>query len=234
VSIQEKLFFRCQGEPQEVWAFSGVKDERDHNNPFCCKLNKWRRGLVPTQTFYGHPDCSSYRYFRMGTFISVDGIEMPYRLSTESASKRILLVAMNPTLEIPVTADNENYRRQRRSLFQLAERGTFLDPPILSWNFDRSDMYQLASYKGTLASLEHIAAMYVCDLPCQELALDVRVCYETIEESPNPTQVTAELRLIHVESIASTIFWQSSHSGSSSGMFTWSKVWRKGRAGIRP
>ena len=42
--------------------------------------------------------------------------------------------------------------------------------------------------------------MYVCDPPCQKLAMDVRVCYETIEESSTPAQVAAELRLIDVES----------------------------------
>jgi hypothetical protein len=136
----------------------------------------------------------------MSTFVTIDGVEMPYRLSPESANHRILLVAMNPTLAIPVTADNENYRRQRRSLFEPVMRGKLVDPPILWWNFDRSDLYQLASYKGTVANLEYIAAMYVCDPPCQKLGMDVRFFFEAIEESQTPTQVTAELRGIDVES----------------------------------
>ena len=107
---------------------------------------------------------------------------------------------MNPTLEIPVTSEIENYRRSRRSLFLVAERGMSVDIPILWWNFDDSDLYQLASYRGTFASLEHIAEMYVCDPPCQKLAMDVRVCYETIEESSTPAQVVGELRLIDIES----------------------------------
>jgi len=75
-----------------------------------------------------------------------------------------------------------------------------VDIPILWWNFDDSDLYQLARYRGTFASLEHIAEMYVCDPPCQKIAMDVRVCYEIIEESSTPAQVVAELRLIYVES----------------------------------
>lgn len=134
VSIQERLFLRYQSKPQEVWAFSSVEDERGDTNSFCCSLNIWRDGRIPPQTFSGHPECSSYRYFRMSTFVTIDGVEMPYRLSPESANHRILLVAMNPTLAIPVTADNANYRRQRRSFFEPVVRGKLVDPPILWWN----------------------------------------------------------------------------------------------------
>jgi hypothetical protein len=63
--------------------------------------------------------------------------------------------------------------------------------------FDNIVLLQLVSYTGTVAALEHVAAMYLCDPPCQRAAMGVNICYETIKGSPNPARVNAQLRYIH-------------------------------------
>lgn len=200
VSIQEKLFFRCQSTPQDVWEFSSVKGEDDDDKFSYCEFKAWKHERVPPHSFYDHPGGSNYRYFPMSTPFDVDGRTVLRSVPVEYANHRVMLVDLNPTLEASVSSDDEVWTLQRRPFFEVSEQGTFVDLPVCSWLIDNIVLLQLVSYTGTVAALERVAAMYPCDPPCQKVAMGVNICYETIEGSPNPARVSEQLHYIYFKS----------------------------------
>jgi hypothetical protein len=65
VSIQEKLYLRCQGKPQEVWELHNKKHWLAVRL-FCYQTEKPRKeGRVPLEIFYQYSDRSSYDYFTL-------------------------------------------------------------------------------------------------------------------------------------------------------------------------
>ena len=112
----------------------------------------------------------------------------------------ILPVSLNPALKIPVTTSEPIPLRQRRPFFKANRLGMFLNLPASDIRDFDDEVFQLAQYTGTLATLESIADMYVSDPPCQKAMMHVHFICKMIEGSPNPAQIFARLCCVYFES----------------------------------
>lgn len=151
--------------------------------------------------FYRYPDRRSYDYFAFSRSDKGHCIQLCRIEQTEDEHDLILPVSMNPTLKIPVdTPETIPLLQQHRPFFEVNEHGMSLDLPHDDDPSKDHRVYQLAQYTGTLATLEQIAGMYVCDPPCQRAMMHVTISCETIEGSAIPGRLIGQLYYIFFES----------------------------------
>lgn len=79
----------------------------------------------------------------------------------------VLPLTLNPMLRPSVS------NHQRRSLVDKDERGIYSN--LLHGNMNTLDDCQRITYGGTVATLKHVAAMYVCDPPWPEARMEITI-----------------------------------------------------------
>jgi hypothetical protein len=183
IPIQEKLFFRCQSKPQEVW-----------------KLYCRKHGLNLSQ---GYPNGRTYQYLPMSQFSGEHHVQLQCTEPVQDAIQMVLPVALNPALEAPTSITHRICRQQAPLLYPLLKvdhEGMFLSLPDDILAYEEYELFQLVAYTGTMTTLEHIAATYVSDPPCQYASLDVRVSYDITMHSLETGRIGATLRFIYIHS----------------------------------
>ena len=183
IPIQEKLFFRCQSKPQEVW-----------------KLYRRKHELILSQ---GYPNGRTYQYLPMSHFSGEHHVQLQCTEPVQDAIEMILPVALNPALEAPTSMTHRICRQQAPllcPLLKIDHEGMFLSLPDDILAYEEYELFQLVAYTGTITTLEHIAATYLSDPPCQYASLDVRVSYDIATHSRETGRIGATFRCIYIHS----------------------------------
>ena len=200
VAIQEKLFLRCQGKPQQVWELHNKKHWLAVRL-FCCQNEHLRKeGRVSLDTFYKYAERGSYDYFTLSRLYGRHCIQLRRTEQTENDHDLILPVSLNPALKVPISTLEPMRIHQRRPFFKVNRRGMFLNLPLCDLRQDAYEVFQLVQYTGTLATLENIAGMYLSDPPCQHAMMHVDFYCRTIEGSPKPARIFVRLCQMFFES----------------------------------
>jgi hypothetical protein len=142
VAIQEKLSFRCQSKPQEVW-----------------KLHGRKHGL---RAFRDFSNGRTYQYLPLNCSSGSHPVQLQHTEQVQDAIDLILPVALNPALEVPTSTSHHISIRQAPlgcPFLKVDDEGMFLHLPSGILAYEQYGLFQVVGWTGTMTALEHIAAM---------------------------------------------------------------------------